>query len=109
MARQRNTDRNGNAFTAERIREVWEKGTIDRQIDESGAYRRRDACGALIEWDEYDQNEERGYGWEIDHIKPVAEGGDDDIDNLQPLHWQNNRAKGDLYPVYQKDFCEVIS
>jgi hypothetical protein len=35
------------------------------------------------------------FGWEIDHIVPVALGGTDDIKNLQPLHWQSNRAKAD--------------
>lgn len=38
------------------------------------------------------------YGWEIDHIKPVAKFGTDDLDNLQPLQWKNNRGKSDNYP-----------
>ena len=38
------------------------------------------------------------YGWKIDHIKPVAKGGTDDLNNLQPLQWANNRHKSDNYP-----------
>ncbi|MCF8239512.1 MAG: HNH endonuclease [Saprospiraceae bacterium] len=35
------------------------------------------------------------YGWEIDHIRAVSNGGNDDLENLQPLHWRNNAAKWD--------------
>lgn len=35
------------------------------------------------------------HGWEIDHIRPVVAGGNDDLSNLQPLQWENNRKKGD--------------
>jgi 5-methylcytosine-specific restriction endonuclease McrA len=43
-------------------------------------------------------NTESEHGWEIDHIYPTALGGQTELDNLQPLNWQNNRAKGDTYP-----------
>lgn len=36
------------------------------------------------------------YGWEIDHFRPLY-----DIGHLIPMHWQNNRAKGDCYPYWQ--------
>jgi hypothetical protein len=39
-------------------------------------------------------------GWEIDHIKPVSAGGIDDLSDLQPLHWENNRHRGDSYPTW---------
>jgi 5-methylcytosine-specific restriction endonuclease McrA len=38
------------------------------------------------------------FGWEIDHTRPVSKGGTDDLANLQPLQWENNRHKGDDYP-----------
>ncbi|MFN7825163.1 MAG: HNH endonuclease signature motif containing protein [Pseudobdellovibrionaceae bacterium] len=40
-------------------------------------------------------NTESDFGWEIDHINPVSNRGGDDISNLQPLQWKNNRQKSD--------------
>jgi len=34
---------------------------------------------------------------EIDHIKPVSKGGDNNIENLQILCHKCNRAKADKY------------
>jgi 5-methylcytosine-specific restriction endonuclease McrA len=46
-----------------------------------------------------DQHGKEGnHGWEIDHINPTANGGSDDLSNLQPLWWKNNRRKSDTYP-----------
>jgi 5-methylcytosine-specific restriction endonuclease McrA len=74
---------------------VWGKGEI---VPGYGAnVRRRDRFGGWMQYNEHG-NTSSQYGWEIDHIKPVAKGGTDQLSNLQPLYWQNNRTKGDNWP-----------
>ncbi|MEO7990863.1 MAG: HNH endonuclease signature motif containing protein [Chryseolinea sp.] len=104
-ARNFNTDQNGNVFSDFTKLQVWNKAQIVPGVEP--AYRRKDACGAWIDWDQFNVTNENGTGWEIDHIKPVAMGGDDVIANLQPLQWQNNRKKGNDYPAL--DFIVVNS
>ncbi len=53
---------------------------------------RKDSYGNIIRFNAYGDVNSK-FGWEIDHIVPKAEGGSDDIDNLQPLQWEANRAK----------------
>ena len=43
-------------------------------------------------------NRNSEHGWEIDHRRPLVQGGTDELDNLQPLNWRNNAEKGDTYP-----------
>ena len=79
-------------FSKEVILAVWSKGQI--VFGQNSVTRRKDVCGAWIDWNQYgDRNSNTG--WEIDHIKAVANGGSDLLSNLRPLHWQNNARKSD--------------
>lgn len=102
MSRDYNTDSRGNGFSIEVRRAVWAKsqlapGNVDGSV-------RVDVCGAHMNWSDYGQVIERGFGWEIDHINPVANGGSDDLSNLQALQWQNNRQKGDSTG---QNYCKI--
>ena len=105
MARKHNTDKNGGAWTEETKKAVWNKAQIVQGKDPNTI--RKDHCGAWINWDKHGDSTEEGNGWEIDHIKPVAIGGGDELSNLQPLQWQNNRKKSDNYPA--KDYCMIAA
>ena len=101
--RNPNTDRNGSRFDESTKIAVWNKAAIVPGVDPR--VRRKDVCNAPIDWAKYGDTTPDGTGWEIDHIRPVAKDGTDDLSNLQPLQWQNNRKKGDDYPAGA--FCAV--
>ncbi|MEM6718370.1 MAG: HNH endonuclease signature motif containing protein [Bacteroidota bacterium] len=92
MARKPNTNKQGGSWTDAQKLSVWRKGK--RVNDKSSLTWRKDKCGNEIKWSEYG-NRNSNYGWEIDHITAVANGGSDYLSNLQPLHWKNNASKAD--------------
>jgi hypothetical protein len=71
---------------------VWSKGYIMQGYD-PGTWR-RDTYGSAMKYSDY--GETTTYGWEIDHIDP---DGADELWNLQPLNWLNNRRKSDKTPL----------
>lgn len=75
----------------ETIKKVWEKANPIRGRDED--VWRKDDEGNRIRHGSYGTVGD--YGWEIDHKNPVSKGGTDNIRNLRPLHWEENREKSD--------------
>lgn len=71
----------------QRKRAIWNKGAPIENYD--AAIWRRDAYDNPIRYGDYG-NRASEYGWEIDHIIPIADGGTDHIGNLRPLQWAAN-------------------
>jgi hypothetical protein len=99
-ARIRGTRSDGQPFDKETIDAVWQKGRPEGHY----AGFRKDVCNASMHISKYGLKDE--WGWEIDHVKPVAMGGTDDLENLQPMQWENNRVKGDNWPNWT---CKVVA
>lgn len=85
-------------FDENLINDVW--NSAKKEAGYNPDRFRKDACGAWIIRNQYGRSDTI-YGWEIDHIYPQALGGKDDMVNLRAMQWENNRSKGDDYPVYK--------
>ena len=95
-----NTERLGKPWPIATIEAVWKEGIPrERNVKTSTLEIKRDVCGLVMHRAEFG-NRGSEFGWEIDHIKPVSEGGGDELENLQPLNWKNNSDKADKYPWY---------
>lgn len=97
MARQHNTTTRGGSFDQQTIEAVWQKAQPVAGYNPNEY--RKDSCNMWIQKGSYGMTTD--YGWEVDHLKPVSLGGSDVLGNLQPLHWRNNRGKGDDYPHWK--------
>jgi hypothetical protein len=56
---------------------------------------RKDRFGAWIAYDEH--GKVTMYGWEIDHVWPLSQGGLLASQNEVATHWKHNRAKSDNF------------
>ncbi|HKU33431.1 MAG TPA: HNH endonuclease signature motif containing protein [Candidatus Nitrosotalea sp.] len=79
-------------ITEDTIWDVWSKGEIFAGNDP--VLWRKDVCGAWIFRSHYKRIDSE-YGWVIDYIKPLSEGGSNNILNLRPMHWENTRRRSD--------------
>lgn len=97
------------SFSEETIDRVWDKAQRVDAANEAKGFR-KDQCGAWILRSQHG-NRNSDFGWEIDHITTVANGGGDDLANLRPLHWKNNLSKssGNLVCVYTSSGPKNVS
>jgi hypothetical protein len=100
-----NRMKSGKDYSKDTVLKVWNKGREIAKLDSS--IWRKDCYKRLMKFEEYGNSSSK-FGWEIDHIKPSAEGGSDHLNNLQPLQWRNNRAKENNYPWTSEEHSDAL-
>jgi hypothetical protein len=91
MYRQASTNAAGKPFDAAIIEAVWNKAKTSSDHPPL----RVDEAGALI-WKEGYGNLNSKFGWVIRHRRSVSSGGGDELENLEPLQWENSRRNGSV-------------
>jgi len=89
MLKQLSLDTSGKPFDEATVEAVWGKTPVSSDHPPM----RVDPYGALI-WKEGYGNTNSRFGWEIGHRTPPSQGGNDDLENLQALQWENSRHNG---------------
>ena len=73
-------------FSEELIEKIWDKAA--RVNGHNPKVHRRDQYGCWIERSAY-SNQKNMFGWVIGYIKPLSQGGNNELSNLCPLQWKN--------------------
>lgn len=79
------------------LNELWKKASRIEGLDPDAF--RKDACGAAMMRDKFGDRSS-SFGWTVDFIFPIERGGDDNINNLRAMKWENARSKGSDFPLY---------
>jgi hypothetical protein len=69
---------------------------------------RKDCLGNLVRFSDYG-NRHSPFGWELDWIVPRVNGGSNDPDNLQALHWRATAARGENVPAGLKSGTNAVA
>ena len=90
-------------FSLYTVLHVWEKANIVEGYNPD--IWRKDFAGAWIKRDAY--NETSAFGWNVVLDKPESKGGNFEMTNLRPMHWQNAESKGDNYPYFKSKLSSL--
>ena len=92
LTRLSGSKRDGGGWSEQEKLSVWLKGSTI--LGYSPSEFRTDKYNGVMQYSKHGNRNDK-MGWEIDHIIPVARDGSDNYNNLQPLTWEHNLAKGD--------------
>jgi len=85
----------GHNYSEAQKKAVWAKRKL--KVTAKTGYDRYD-----LEIHQGEYGKQSKYGWNVDHIKPEAQGGKHELSNWQPLHWVSNMVKADIYKPGRK-------
>jgi len=74
-------------YTPEEILTIWGKGQV--VLGREPSEWREDDFGNRIQFDKYGDRDS-SFGWEVDHIISIKDGGSNLLSNLRPIQWETN-------------------